>query len=85
MVLADSRRGEMVAVMPAIHFLPKVNHIQDPKKFICPVYKTSVRAGELSTTGISTNFIIAVELPTDVENTDFWVHRGVALLANLDY
>lgn len=37
--------------------------------FKCPVYKTSARAGVLSTTGMSTNFILTVDLPCGVPDT----------------
>lgn len=50
----------------------------------CPVYKTSLRHGVLSTTGQSTNFILPVELPTNDENTDYWVLRGTAMLTQLN-
>jgi dynein heavy chain len=54
------------------------------KKFQCPLYKTSTRAGELSTTGHSTNFVLFIDLPIEGVPADYWVRRGTALLCMTD-
>jgi len=51
------------------------------KKYSCPVYKTSIRKGELSSTGHSTNYILSILLPIGLDYTsDFWIQRGVAMI-----
>ncbi len=47
--------------LPYVWFIPvKKSTINESesKEYICPVYRTLKRAGELSTTGQSTNFLI---------------------------
>ena len=55
-----SRPGEMYGELPVIHFTPEVGHKCAPGFYECPVYKTSERKGVLSTTGMSTNYVISV-------------------------
>lgn len=46
-----------------------------------PVYKTTSRAGTLSTTGHSTNFIIDVLCPTK-KKPEYWILNGAAFICS---
>ena len=79
----ESLPGEMYTTLPPVHFCPAISYKGDPKDYQCPVYKTSERRGVLSTTGMSTNFVVALHLPTDKPPNSF-VMCGCAALLNLD-
>ena len=63
--IADQFPTIMYDKMPCIHFTPKEDNKLDPDEYQAPLYKTSVRAGVLSTTGLSTNFVVHVSTPCD--------------------
>ena len=82
--LEESFPAEMYAIAPIIFFTPAENYTADPEDYTMPVYKTSVRAGTLSTTGHSTNFIIGIECPSN-KKPAHWVLKGAAFLCQLNY
>uniref|UniRef100_A0A8C9M054 Dynein axonemal heavy chain 1 n=1 Tax=Piliocolobus tephrosceles TaxID=591936 RepID=A0A8C9M054_9PRIM len=83
--LAESQPKELYTEMAVIWLLPTPNRMaQDQDFYLCPIYKTLTRAGTLSTTGHSTNYVIAVEIPTH-QPQRHWIKRGVALICALDY
>jgi dynein heavy chain len=71
-MIADQLPSKMVETMPIIHFKPMEDYRPDSDEYQAPLYKTSKRAGVLSTTGQSTNYILNVAIPSK-ENPSFWV------------
>lgn len=81
--LCESRPKELYVVFPPMWLEPKVD-------------RPLTRAGTLSTTGHSTNFVLMVELPSEEPcsgnferySTSFsthWIKRAVALFCALNY
>lgn len=71
--------------MPVIWLKPETNRaVPESGIYICPCYKTLERAGMLSTTGHSTNFVLSIEVPSKLPQSH-WIKRAVALICALDY
>jgi dynein heavy chain len=83
-VLADASSSAVYTSCPVIHIIPHVNFVHPASDYRCPVYRTPERAGVLSTTGHSTNFVVALNLPTS-EPPEKWTLRGTALLLSTPY
>lgn len=84
MNMSEMKPGSLFCRMPCIWLDPVLqSDLNVSGRYHCPVYKTSRRAGTLSTTGHSTNFIVTLHVPSSVEQ-DHWIRRGVALLSQLD-
>ncbi|XP_033937981.2 dynein axonemal heavy chain 1-like [Pseudochaenichthys georgianus] len=83
--ITECRPKELYTEMVLIRLIPEPNRKAPTSGvYICPIYKTLTRAGTLSTTGHSTNYVMAVEVPTD-QSQRHWIKRGVALICALDY
>jgi len=65
--------------MPVIHLNPLENKDRNINDYLCPVYKTTERSGTLSSTGLSTNYIMAIDIPSTV-SPSYWTLRGTALI-----
>eukprot|EP01013_Petalomonas_cantuscygni_P008266 TRINITY_DN20983_c0_g1_i1.p1 TRINITY_DN20983_c0_g1~~TRINITY_DN20983_c0_g1_i1.p1 ORF type:complete len:1702 (-),score=530.22 TRINITY_DN20983_c0_g1_i1:180-4850(-) len=84
--LVEAAPKELFSAAPTMWFKPVVDRSEpDPTTtYRCPVYKTLLRAGTLSTTGHSTNFVIAVDIRT-VRPPTHWIKRSAALVCQLNF
>eukprot|EP00826_Nyctotherus_ovalis_P009734 TRINITY_DN12574_c0_g1_i5.p1 TRINITY_DN12574_c0_g1~~TRINITY_DN12574_c0_g1_i5.p1 ORF type:complete len:104 (+),score=27.87 TRINITY_DN12574_c0_g1_i5:73-384(+) len=82
--LTDLPPGQLYKPMNVINFIP-TNAAKEIEEgtYLCPVYKTAERQGVLTTTGLSSNFILAVELPCAGDKPDKWTLRGAALITEI--
>jgi len=83
MLLQESEKGVLFDQAPCIEIQPVTIDVYDPKGYPCPLYKTTDRYGQLSTTGESTNFVMFYDTPTKTDPVH-WIRRGVALVCLLN-
>lgn len=76
--LCDPEIGDLTPRLPALWLKP-CTELTIGTRFDAPLYKTPVRAGVLSTTGHSTNFVLSILLKSD-KPPEFWILRGTALV-----
>ena len=76
--LCDPDIGELSPRLPALWLKP-CTEINVGNRYDAPLYKTPVRAGVLSTTGHSTNFVLSILLESE-KPPEFWILRGTALV-----
>jgi dynein heavy chain len=93
-LMAEQEPKVLYDSVPVIKLVPKkrsdldgIEHYKAhgvwPGRYTIPLYKTSERKGVLATTGHSSNFVLAFQLPSDKPD-GHWVGRGAALLTQLD-
>jgi len=82
--LSDSRPKELFTDLPTLWFCPVKNRVPNVLDYRCPCYKVVSRKGTLLTTGHSTNFVLYVELKTDIV-VDKWIKAGVAAFLALKF
>merc|ERR1711959_693881 len=88
--IEDSEPGELFCPMPIMWLEPLIPAVLKPADpfisqqdgcYRCPMYKTSTRAGTLSTTGHSTNYVVCLDIPHGGHGEEKRVWCGHAMYA----
>jgi dynein heavy chain len=83
--LEESKAKELYTLFVPVHLNPVSKRVIPTEGiYKCPCYKVLTRAGTLSTTGHSTNYVCPLELPS-IHPAAHWSGRGVALFTQLRY
>jgi len=83
MLVGESNPKQLYDELPVMLLTPlKRDDLVQPPHYAAPVYKTTERKGILATTGHSSNFVMVVILPSDLEK-NHWINRGAALICGL--
>jgi len=78
--LTDSMPMELFCPMPIIHFKPSESKKKSSKGvYSCPLYMYPIRTGSRE----RPSFMIACDVKSGSQDSDFWVKRGTALLLSL--
>ncbi|XP_049782826.1 dynein axonemal heavy chain 7-like [Schistocerca cancellata] len=78
--LADQYPKQIQEEMPIIWIkIAEISKLTWRNFYVCPLYRTPERRGIIMTNGLSTNFVLAMLLPTELPQSH-WIKRGVALL-----
>jgi dynein heavy chain, axonemal len=81
--LCEAAPRALFTPAPCVYLRPhEASEVPVTPSYSCPLYRTAERKGTLATTGHSTNFVMFVQLPSDVAEAH-WVLRGAALLCQL--
>jgi len=92
MELDESKPKVLYGVCPIMWFKPcNKDELTTYQHYKCPMYRTDARKGTLATTGHSTNFVMAIRLPSSKPpgpkaapgDQAHWIMRGAALLTTL--
>lgn len=82
--LVDAKPNVLFEELPNVVLIPTRNtDLEINHRYPCPVYRTSLRRGVLTTTGHSSNYILDILLPSN-EHANKWIRLGVALFQQKD-